>query len=95
MKLTQKARAFPVWMLLALAVLMVSVAARPADAADLFNNTNTDGVANQPTNPTVFTLHGPANITELVTYHWNNGRGARPGTIGLQYQNGHTTGSGL
>ena len=94
MQLTQKARAFSVWMVLALAVLTVSVAARPAGAqgTDLFNNTNTGGVANHPTNATVFTLNTPAHITELETYHWNNGRGASPGTLGLRYQNRHIYG---
>ena len=92
MKMTQKARAFSVGMMLALAVLTVSVSARPASAADLFNNTNISGTLNRPTNPTVFTLNAPAQIAALVTYHWNNGRGAAPGTIGLRSQNGQTFG---
>ncbi len=92
MKVTQKARAFSVGMLLALAVLTVSVAARPAGAADLFNNWNTGGVANNPTNPTVFTLTAAAHITELATYHWNNGQGATPGTISLRSQTGQVFG---
>ncbi len=94
MKMAQKAREVWVWMMLALAVLTVSVSARPAGAqgTDLFNNTNTGGTANRPTNPTVFTLNAAARISELVTYHWNNGRGATPGTIGLRSQNGQTFG---
>ncbi len=61
-------------------------------AMDLFNNSNSAGVANHPTNPTLFTLHAPASISELVSYHWNNGRGARPGTIGLRSQTGQAFG---
>jgi len=60
--------------------------------ADLFNNSNSAGVANHPTNPTMFTLNARASISELVTYHWNNGRGARPGTIGLRSQTGQIFG---
>ncbi len=38
-------------------------------AADLFNNTNPGGVANKPTNQTIFLTPGSTHITELVTYH--------------------------
>jgi choice-of-anchor C domain-containing protein len=55
---------------------------------DLFNNFNTGGTVNGPRRRTVFTLNRPARITELVTYHWNSGRGAMPGTINLRDQNG-------
>lgn len=55
---------------------------------DLFNNFNTGGVVNGPRTATRFTLDRPATITTLVTYHWNNGRGAVPGTISLRDQNG-------
>jgi hypothetical protein len=46
-----------------------------AQAADLFNNWNTDLVTNGPTTPTVFTIASPAHVTELATYHWNNAHG--------------------
>ncbi len=53
-----------------------------AQAADLCNNTNTGGVLNNPSSHrTPCSLGQPAHITQLVTYHWNNGMGARPGTI--------------
>ncbi len=55
-----------------------------AQAADLCNNTNTQGVRNNPSNHrTPCKLTQPAHITELVTYHWNNGLGAKPGKITL------------
>ena len=63
-----------------------------ADAAspetELFNNFNTGITLNGPRRGTVFTLNRSATITALITYHWNNGRGARPGTIGLRDQKG-------
>ena len=45
----------------------------------LFNNFNTFGVVNQPTAATTFQLTEPAQITQLRTYHWNDGRGEKPG----------------
>jgi hypothetical protein len=73
-------------------VLTLSALPTGADAADLFNNTNTGGVANGPTSPTVFVLQSAAQVTELVTYHWNNGRGSPPGTIALRSANGQIYG---
>lgn len=45
------------------------------------------GVYNNPPNPTVFTITKPTLITKIMTYHWNNGRGAQPGTISLRNVN--------
>ena len=59
-----------------------------AGAADLFNNTNTGGVGNRPTAQTIFLTPGSVHITQLVTYHWNNGKGAKPGTIALKSLSG-------
>jgi hypothetical protein len=59
-----------------------------AQSRDLFNNTNIFGVNNGPTRSTQFTLNAPARITQLVTYHWNNRRGATPGMIALANQRG-------
>jgi hypothetical protein len=55
-----------------------------ARAADLYNNTNTGAVSNNPAGKSAFGLTCNAHITQLVTYHWNGGRGAKPGTISLQ-----------
>lgn len=41
-------------------------------------------VANDPSHKTMFTLLTPAKITKIWTYHYNHGRGAAPGTIGLR-----------
>lgn len=47
------------------------------------------GVANNgATKPTSFTITESWLVTSIHTYHWNNGRGATPGTIGLRASNG-------
>lgn len=74
---------------------LAALAPATAGAADLFNNWNTGAVQNAPTGVTVFTLAAPAHITELVTYHWNNGRGLPalpPVTITLTGATGATFG---
>ncbi len=65
-------------------VLFAASAVPAAKAADLFNNTNSQGVLNGYNAPwgTPFTLNQPAQITELVTYHWNNGLGT-PNAVGV------------
>ncbi|MGZ5643104.1 MAG: hypothetical protein ACXWGX_09000 [Usitatibacter sp.] len=55
---------------------------------DLFNNTNTGAVGNRPTSQTTFLTSTSVHITQLVTYHWNGGKGAKPGTIGLKSLSG-------
>jgi len=58
----------------------------PADSGpivDLCNNTNTELVNNHPKVRTGCLLKGKAYISEVTTYHWNNGQGASPGTIHL------------
>jgi hypothetical protein len=72
-----------------------------AFAASLCDNSDSAGVLNNPpTHRTPCNLRAPAHITQLITYHWNNGRGARPGTIlffnpgtGVQYGPYPATGS--
>jgi len=43
---------------------------------------------NQVSAPTAFKINQAWQVTEIVTYHWNNGRGKTPGTIGLQASDG-------
>ena len=63
---------------------MAPASAAPAPAAKLlFDTFNPYGVANQPTAATLITFATPTRITQLATYHWNNGLGARPGVIYL------------
>jgi hypothetical protein len=74
--------------------LVLFACASPADAQvrDLYNNTNIDGVNNGPARGPQFALNAPARITQIVTYHWNFGRGARPGTVALRSSNGQIFG---
>ena len=67
-------------------------AALPAAAADLFNNTNTGAVANGTHQGPSFVTTTPVQVTQIVTYHWNNGRGAPPGTLELKSLGGQTYG---
>lgn len=52
-------------------------------ARQIFDNGNIYGVQNSPNSPTWFKLENSTLITEITTYHWNNARGMRPGTISL------------
>ncbi len=66
--------------------------APPREIETIFNNGNIYAVQNRPTRATVFTLRAPARIIRIKTYHWNNGRGARAGTIALRSSRGETYG---
>ena len=50
----------------------------------LWTNSNTLVVQNGPGGRPAFGLSSPACVTQVVTYHWNNGRGATPGKISIQ-----------
>jgi hypothetical protein len=66
----------------------------------IFDNWNIGGVSNAPTQHTVFSITQSMVITKITNYHWNSGRGAAPGTIGLRSQSSQmygpwqTSGSG-
>jgi hypothetical protein len=53
----------------------------------LFAQSVCGSVDNGPLNPTVFTIDETRTITKIGAYHWNNGNGATPGTIGLKDKN--------
>jgi len=36
----------------------------------------------------LYLTYNAVHVTELQTYHWNNGRGAAPGTITLKNASG-------
>lgn len=66
--------------------------AKPAtQPVRVFYNGNVGGVANGGRAPQ-FTLGRPTRITYVMTYHWNNARGHRPGTIALVSASGVTYG---
>jgi hypothetical protein len=69
------------WVPMALSLLAAT--ASSAHAQTVFDNFNIYAVSNGPTAPTTFTIAGTTHITQLITYHWNNGLGAQPGTISL------------
>ena len=53
---------------------------------------NKGAVRNGPTKPTTIKLPSPIVVWSIQTYHWNNGRGQRPGTIAIQSADGTTFG---
>lgn len=59
----------------------------------LFENGNIYAVENQPVAPTSFTLDRTCRVTEIMTYHWNYGRGARPGMVGVVTSGGERIGN--
>lgn len=58
----------------------------------IFNNGNVYRVFNKPTGMTSVTIKVPTLITNLMNYHWNDGRGQDPGQITLMRQDGLTYG---
>lgn len=58
----------------------------------LFAQSECGSVEDGPLNPTVFSTDETRTVTKIGAYHWNNGNGATPGTIGLKDQNGKTWG---
>lgn len=64
----------------------------PPQIVPIFDNGNIDAVDNGARRATMFTLEAPAVITKLSTYHWNYGRGRRPGTIALRSDTGELFG---
>ena len=53
------------------------------DQMKLFDSSNTSLVSNGGTPPTFSTNGKPYCLVSVSTYHWNGGRGATPGQIGL------------
>jgi len=59
----------------------------------IFDNGNTGGVYNKPTQQTTFSISQPRTITRIVTYHWNDGRGtSQTGSIALRNASGEKWG---
>lgn len=57
------------------------------DDPAIYSNMNPKKVYNAGRSPT-FTIDGPWLITSMTTYHWNNKKGAPPGTIALRSSDG-------
>ena len=64
---------------------------RPAEPAGppitVFNTGNDYGVSNGGTSPS-FAVSTNTTISQIMTYHWNGGKGSNGGTIALRDQNG-------
>lgn len=58
----------------------------------LFDNGNAAGVESGPTADTAFGLRTRSVVTRITTYHWNAGRGAKPGAIALRGADGRIYG---
>ncbi len=62
----------------------VAVIAEQDSEEKLWSNMNTGAVQNNPPKEKELTLRDNAVLlTRISTYHWNNGKGAEPGTISL------------
>ncbi|MDO5296927.1 MAG: hypothetical protein Q4F00_09900 [bacterium] len=82
--------------LAAAAVLLLTVLL-PAMAAPepMFTNINPNAVYNNPPSVKVLTVKAdqrPIRVSQILTYHWNNGHGAQPGTISI-WENGRQLGA--
>lgn len=53
---------------------------------------NKGAVKNGPSNPVEINTPGPIFVKSIRTYHWNGGRGSRPGTISIRASGGRTLG---
>ena len=61
----------------------------PYGVAEEFFAVRSFGMAyNGPTVPTTFTIAEPWLVTYILTYHWNDGQGATPGSIAIQAAGG-------
>lgn len=61
-------------------------------ARPLFDIGNNKPVVGNPEKPSKLDLNTPHVITLIRTYHWNEGRGAYPGNIGLRCRDGSNHG---
>jgi hypothetical protein len=70
-------------------VYVWSLTDEPPVVEEEFFRVGSLGVAyNGATSPTMFTVSDAWQVTELGTYHWNNGQGVSPGTISLRGSDG-------
>ncbi|MCL4188500.1 MAG: hypothetical protein KJZ85_12910 [Rhodobacteraceae bacterium] len=64
------------------------VVAPPRPTLTIFDTTNPALPANGPTDYALFDIDRPLLVTRLTTMHWNFGRGASPGLVGLYGSDG-------
>ena len=68
------------------------LSAEPPAALQSFEVGNIAAVTNGPTDKTVFKVKAPIRLRSIRTYHWNKGRGAKPGSLLLRGPDGHVLG---
>jgi len=59
---------------------------------EMYTITSIGAAENGASQPTVFTIDEAWLVTEIKTYHWNNGKGVTPGMISLESGDGITYG---
>lgn len=59
----------------------------PTETRTLFSNGNDSAVANGG-QPAIIEVASPVRLTEMIHYHWNDGRGAPAGTVKLRHSDG-------
>jgi hypothetical protein len=64
----------------------------PAVEEQIFKVLSIGAAYNGATTPTTFSVSESWLVTYILTYHWNNGQGKTPGTIGLRASDGATYG---
>jgi len=67
--------------------------AAPEEAPVIFNNGNSYAVVSGARTPTPIRFDRTCHVTEIVTYHWNDARGATPGRIRIADSSGRELGS--
>jgi len=78
-----------IWLIQAAAILALTSTTAFAQQV-LFSVGNSNAVSNGAVSPE-FKLKRDAVITQIQTYHWNNGQGVIPGLIGLHRKNSSYT----
>ena len=66
---------------------------QPNENVEEMFQVTSNGSAQNGATPTTFTVSESWLVTEIKTYHWNNGIGVTPGTIGLMAADGTILGT--
>ena len=74
------------------AIYQARMTAASTDENVIFTNVNAAPVQSNPSSATKFSLKSSSVIKTITDYHFNNGRGAEPGTITLRDATGRTAG---
>jgi hypothetical protein len=70
-----------------------TIAVTATAETEIYNNGSLSGVENNPTYDTTFDITDSYEVTLITDYHWNNGLGAKGGTIGLEDSDGNEIGT--